>query len=235
MGAVIHLCDVEPEDLGPLLLGQLTPSRAREVARRVAACPQCSAEAADLSAVVAALRAYPPPDVVQAAVPPAPPPAAGLEDVLTGVHAERSRRHRRRTLLAAAAAVAVLGLGTAVVQLLPDDGGRAPGRGPGAVQVQLAGSDGERGRATLAARGWGTAIRLEVSGLDPAARYGVWFAEADGGRLPAGSFRPTAAGSVDLRLSAALPLDAGRVVGVSELPSGAAGRPVDVLAGRLAG
>jgi hypothetical protein len=236
VGAVIHSCDVEPEDLGPMLLGQLTPSRAREVARRVAACPLCAAEAADLASVVAALRAYPPPDVVvqQPAAPDVGPRAAGLETVLAGVHAERTRRWRGRTLGAAAAVAVVLGLGTTAVQLLPAAPDE-PAPVPPTVDVRLAGGGGEQGRAVLAARRWGTSIRLEVSGLDPSARYGVWLAAQDGGRLPAGSFRPTAAGSVELRLSAGLPLDAGHVLGVTQLPVVAGGPPVDVLEARLTG
>lgn len=232
----MHRCDVAEEDLGPLLLGQLTPGRAREVARRVAACPLCAAETADLGPVVQALRAYPPPDAPGPvpAEPDLPPQAAGFETVLAGVRAERSRRHRRRALVAAGAAAGVLALGAAAAALLGDRA-EQPAPVPAAVDVRLAGDEGGRGRATLLPRSWGTAIRLEVSGLDPAARYGVWLAAEDGGRLPAGSFRPTAAGSVDLRLSAALPLSAGRVLGVTQLPGGATPEPVDVLEARLTG
>lgn len=234
MGAVIHRCDVAPEDLGPMLLGQLAPGRAREVARRVAACPLCAAEAADLTPVVAALRAYPPPEaVVPAAVEPElPDPAGGLEAVLAGVRAERVRRTHRRTALAGAAAVVLVALGAGAAQLLPAASDR-PVRD--AVDVRLSGPAGGEGRATLDPRGWGTAIHLEASGLDPAARYGVWLAAEDGGRLPAGSFRPTAAGSVDLRLSTALPLTAGRVLGVTQLPGASSPEPVDVLEARLTG
>ncbi len=240
MGAVIHSCDVAAEDLGPLLLGQLAPSRAREVGRRVAACPLCAAEAAALAPVVAALRAYPPPEVeVREPAEPAEPaeplerpaagPVTGLETVLAAVASERRRRSRGRALLAAAAAVVLLGGAATAVRVVTQE------PAPDAVQVRLAGDDGELGEATLAARQWGTAIRLEVDGLDPAARYGVWLAAADGGRLPAGSFRPTAAGSVELRLSSALPLDAGRVLGVTQLPGASSPEPVDVLEAQLSG
>lgn len=235
MGAVIHRCDVDPADLGPMLLGQLPPGRTREVARRVAACPLCAAEAADLAPVVAALRAYPPPDVVlRQAAEPLVPPAAGLETVLAGVAAERRRRYRGRVLLGAAAAVVLVVLGAATASLLPE-APAGPASAPDVVDVRLAGSDGSAGRATLAPRRWGTTIRLEVRGLDPQARYGVWLAAEDGGRLPAGSFRPTAAGTVDLRLSAGLPLDAGRVLGVTRLPGTSDPEPVDVLEARLTG
>jgi hypothetical protein len=229
---VIHRCDVEAEDLGPLLLGQLTPGRAREVARSVAACPLCAAEAAELAPVVGALRAYPPPDALVDE--PVGPEAAGLETVLASVRSERSSRHRRRSLLAAAAAVAVLGLAAVATSF----GTGAPDRPPPAqatVEVRLDGSAGGQGRAALTPRRWGTAIALEVSGLDPAARYGVWLAAEDGGRLPAGSFRPTAEGSAEVRLSAGLPLDAGRVLGVTQLPGGAGAPAVDVLEARLTG
>lgn len=230
----MHRCEVQPEDLGPFLLGQLTPGRARAVARQVAACPLCAAEAASLTPVVAALRAYPPPDVVvrEAASSGGGARPAGLGAVLAGVQAERGRRSRRRALVAAAATVAVLGVGTPAALVLIDSPDR-PTTPSNAVDVRLDGTPGSAGRAVLDARRWGTAISLEVRGLDPSARYGVWLAAADGGRVPAGSFRPTTAGTVELQLASALPLASGRVIGVSRLPRAASDEPVDVLEARL--
>lgn len=231
----MHRCDVAPEDFGPLLLGQLTPSRARAVARQVAACPSCAAEAASLWAVVTALRAYPPPDVVvqEASRLGDGPTPDGLGVVLAGVQAERGRRARRRLLVAVVAAVTVVGVGTPATLLLADLPDRA--RSSEGIDVRLAGSAPDStGRASLDARRWGTSIHLEVSGLDPGARYGVWLATADDRRTPAGSFRPTAGGTVELDLSSALPLSAGRVLGVSQLPTEDGGRLVDVLEAELA-
>ena len=208
----------------------------------MAACPLCASEAAALTQVVAALRAYPPPDVEVQDVAVTTSglatgqawggsPAEGLGTVLAEVHAERARRSRRRLLLAAAA-IAVAAVATPVALRLTDAPQR-PAPATAALDVRLAGSQGSAGRATLDAERWGTAIRLRVSGLDPAARYGVWLAAEDGGRLPAGSFRPTSAGTVDLRLSAALPLSSGRVIGVTQLPADEGAEPVDVLAAQL--
>ena len=158
MGAVIHRCDVDPADFGPHAARPAVPGRARDVARRVAGCPLCAAEAADLAPVVAALRAYPPP-ADRRCTPASRTPRrgpTGLETVLAGVRAER-RRHRWRAVAAAAAAGAVLALGASAARLLPDEPDR-PATTP--VTVRLAGDDGSQGRATLAARRWGTAIHL---------------------------------------------------------------------------
>lgn len=230
---MIHRCDVRPEDLGPLLLGQLGPAEGRAVARQVAACPLCAQEAAALSQVVAALRACPPPEVQEEPPPSLERPASeALGQVLAEVHRERARRRRRAVAAAAAAGVVVTGGGLAAWQLdIPTGSDRRPSQA--AVAVVLEGSAGTSGRATLADRRWGTAIRLRASGLDADASYGVWLARADGGRLPAGSFTPTSAGTVDLQLTTALPLPAGRVLGVTRLPAEGRQAPLDVLEGRL--
>lgn len=227
---MIHRCDVAPEDFGPLLLGQLRPSRARAVAAQVADCPLCAQEAAALAQVVAALAAYPPLGLEDEDEPVTAAPAV-LDDVLAEVRRQRGRR-RRRVLAAAATAAAVLVAGGAAVREMA--GPRQAGTGQRAdVAVALAGGAGTTGRATLADRRWGTDIRLQASGLDAGAVYGVWLDRADGGRLPAGSFSPTSTGTVDLRLSTALPLPAGRVLGVTRLPDARSPAPVDVREARL--
>ena len=228
----------EPEDLGPLLLGQLTPSRAREVARRVAACPQCSAEAADLAPVVAALRAYPPPDAV-----------VRQRGRAAGATAGRlaSTTCSRRCGSSAADAPAV----APCSQRLPSSRSWRTGRPPcscgrpgrtgadrpaDAVEVRAVGQRRRAGsrHAGGPALGHGHPSRGERPRPVGALRR---VARRRGRRAPAGrarsARRPPA--TVDLRLSAALPLDAGRVLGVTELPAGAADQPVDVLEARLTG
>lgn len=216
MGWVNHDCDVRPEDAGPYLLGQLDPSHAEQVREQVARCPACRLEFGDLSAVVTALEAgTPPPDELDG---PPQPSDGGLPQVLAVVRRHRRGRRLRVAGLAAAAVVVVAGVGL----------------GPGLLSDQpagvvLSGEAGAAGQARLAGETWGTAVRLEVSGLDPGVVYGVWLARADGTRSSAGTFRPGDDGAAQLSLSVGLPLDAGTTVGVSRLPAKPGGDVVDVL------
>ncbi|MCP9487615.1 MAG: anti-sigma factor, partial [Gaiellaceae bacterium MAG52_C11] len=84
----------------------------------------------------------------------------------------------------------------------------------------------------LSARPWGTQVDLAASRLPvlPAGSYyEVWLVRADGTRLAAGTFRPTAPdGRARVRLAAALPLAAIVRIGVTRE---GAGGTTDVLAG----
>ncbi len=226
MGRVNHHCRVREQDLGPYLLGQLVPDRAAEVTEQVVGCPSCAEEVARLRPVVAAMAAGSAPEA-DARATPAPPTSAGLDRVLSTVRREqRSRVSRRLVLAAAAVVVALLVAGTAVLALSPD------GR-----EVRLAGSAGAGGTAAASAvlreQRWGTAIELEVRGLDPTQTYGVWLERREGGRLPAGSFSPQADGTVRLSLGSGLALADSGAVGVARLELGRVDRAVDVLSARL--
>lgn len=231
MGTVNHSCSVREEDLGPYLLGQLPPEEADAVARQVTQCPSCSAEVARLRPVVAALAASPPPSSVGEPAPTSVAP--GWDRVLTSVRHERRSGVRRRTLLAAAAALVLGAGGVAAVRALDDDEDTTAAP-PDGLAVTLAGVSGASASMVLGERRWGTAIDLEVSGLDPDETYGVWLERRAGGRLSAGSFRPDRDGTFQLSLSSGLQLRDSGAVGVALLPGGRVTEAVDVLSAQLA-
>lgn len=231
MGQVNHSCRVSEEDLGPYLLGQLPSGRAEEVAAEVASCPSCAAEVARLRPVVTAMTAASAPEDLGRRTAPLADPSS-LAEVLASVRRAQRSRSRRRAAIAAGGLAAAVALGAAVPVFL--------GAGEQDRRVALARSGAaspESADATasmvLSERGWGTAIKLEVSGLRPEQTYGVWLERREGGRLPAGSFRPDDDGTVQISLSSALDLSDSAAVGVAVLPGGVVADAVDVLSADL--
>jgi Anti-sigma-K factor rskA/Putative zinc-finger len=220
VGAVRHECLVQPEDLGPFLLGQLPREEEARVAEAVAGCPSCADEARALRPVVISLR-------LAATAPPEPAGSTEVAAVqllrstefdrlLASVRAERSRRRartRRRGALvgAAAAAVLLLAVVVGVGALDRDDPKAATG-----AQVTLVGSGGAHGSAVVERRDWGTAIMLNVRGLPPG-RYGAWLQDWSGQRAPAGTFKLGSDGATHLELSVLMRLDDAASVGVTRI------------------
>jgi hypothetical protein len=203
-----HECAVRPEDLGPLLLGQLGRDEAALVAEAVASCPSCSLEVERLAPVAAAMAQVSLP--LDDAAPAAPPPA--LERVLEAVRREQAasrRRLRTRMLLAAASVVLLVAAAVgAAVAIGGDSGGR---------DIALTGQASASGSAVVSERRWGTAITLDVHGLRPGKAYGAWLSDSKGQRVGAGTFRPTADGSAHLELGASLRLGQASWMGVTQL------------------
>lgn len=226
-----HSCRVAEEDLGPYLLGQLSPGRAEEVAAEVAACPSCAAEVVRLRPVVTAMAAASPPEDLGRRSAPLPHPA-GLGEVLASVRRAQRSRARRRVAMAVGGTAAAVALGAAVPVLL---GGGEEEREVALVRAGTASPESADAAASmvLSERGWGTAIELEVSGLRPEQTYGVWLERREGGRLPAGSFRPDDDGTVTISLGSALDLSDSAAVGVALLPDGVVADAVDVLSADL--
>lgn len=232
-----HRCGVQEDELGPFLLGHLDEDQAAAIAERIAACPSCSSEVAQLRAVVATMAEGSPPDEVAAVVSPTgadtPPMSAapeGLANVLTAVRRERlGLRPRRRRFVAlgavaVAAAVTAISVGSIAWPTAPDR----------EVVMARQGSVGDAAAsATLDGRPWGTAITLQAQGLEPGETYGVWLERREGGRLPAGSFSPSDDGTVTLQLTSGLALADSGAVGVALLPGGVTSEAVDVLAASL--
>ena len=211
MGAMKHQCQVLPEELGPYLLGQLDPPEEQRIAALVAECPSCTAEVHSLRPVVAALAMTS--SAVDPTLPPTPtpPPPAGLDGVLSTVRRERAQRSGRSWRLAAAAAVVALILGVGgTVAVLRD--GSEDGR-----SYTLVGQGTARGSAECWERDWGTAISLEVAGLQPGAAYGAWMEDETGDRVPAGTFTATSDGTMQMDLSARMALADAAAMGVTQV------------------
>lgn len=233
MEPVNHACGVGQEDLGPFLLGQLDGHRSTAVAAQVAACPTCSAEVERLRPVVAALaRSSPPPAEPGERNPGATGGTGATAAPVSGADRTVPRRRRpvrrspRRRRLAVGATALVLVAAVGSVVLLN-------GRTDVGERVALAGAPGVSASAVLQERRWGTAIELEVRGLDAGTVYGVWLERREGGRVPAGTFRPDGSGTFRLALASAEQLDDSRAVGIAELPGGRVADAVDVAAATL--
>lgn len=200
-----HACAVGPEDLGPYLLGHLSRHEATRVEAALRSCARCRDEVDSLRSTVA-LMAAAPTNGIELSVPP-----VSLGRVLGAV--DRRRRGRRAALAAAAAAAVAVGA-LAGTSLVGGSHGPAPAR---SEVIQLQNASGASARVLLGQRAWGTALSLEVRGLDPLRTYGAWLAGRDGHRVPAGTFRPDARGWAQLELGAALRRSDSASIGLTAL------------------
>lgn len=200
-------CPDWQDDLAGWLVAQLPPGREALLLEHLASCDRCRAESESLQAVAAVALAMPSPPLV--AEPEAlevldgPPPDLG-DRVLAAVGAERRARRRVRGGLVGLLAGAVLLAG--VLALTRSDDRRLEGE-PIAFGVRPAGAATS---AVLAEGDGDSIVELVATGLDPDVTYALWLSPPGGGlddRVPAGTFRPDAAGRVDVRLRCALPPD----------------------------
>jgi anti-sigma factor RsiW len=205
-------CSAWQEDLAGWLTADLAPDRETLLDAHLAGCATCRGEAESLLDVVALslgaeLAPVPrtEPGEPQAVV--GPPPELA-ERVASAVASERRARRRARLGVAAvagAAAAAVL----AVVLNLATDSAEPPelvGE-PVTFTVVPAGSEAS---ALVAPEGEGSVLQLTATGLDPEVTYAMWLSPPGGGwddRVAAGTFRPRADGTVDVRLPCALPAE----------------------------
>lgn len=174
-------------------------------------CAGCRAELRELRAVAAAL---PLADVDRLAGEQREPSRALGDQVLARLAGARGGARRRRLgrLLAAAAAAAVVFVAAAGIAVLTREDGRDT------VEVALAGTEAS---ATVELResAAGTEVRLVASGLDDGDWYWLWVTDANGRRVPAGTFRGTG-GELDVTMTAALTLDDTRRVWVTDADDG---------------
>jgi hypothetical protein len=174
-------CRERREEIGALVLGELSDSQALALRAHASECEGCRREIEALEPV-AALLSHADPDRVAVAT---PPPPAGLESRLAQrLGAERRTRRRRRVRLAFAGATAALAAGVAAVALITaGDEGRV------ATTVAFDTGDPRVGlTATLDAKPWGTEVALAVRGIEEDTRCRVWLVGPDGERVAAGSF-----------------------------------------------
>lgn len=176
-------------------------------------CAACRAELRELTLVARALAAVPLSAIDAAPVEPSGALGSRVLDRLAQERdAIRSRRVRRAfagTGAFAAAAAAVI-----AIVLVVGTGG---GNGPGGTRVVLPRVGGERASATatLRAKAAGTEVEMQVTGLHRGDYYWLWVTDAEGHRLPAGTFR----GSdhpLKMHLTAAMPLAEARRIWVTD-------------------
>ncbi|MGW5682161.1 anti-sigma factor family protein [Nonomuraea sp. NPDC003754] len=195
--------------LGMHALGRLPEAELATLLAHTDGCPACRAELASLDQVAGALG-HANPDRVAAL--PTPPPWL-RDSVVAAVGVRHLNRRRRRRLLAWSGGLMTAAASAAVVVtvLVSGAGGHTVTYGARGMQIT----------AELAARQWGTAVNLQVSGLDNGQRYLVWLERADGSRVPAGSFTARGAGAT-MELSAAVQGDDAVALGLSTVPGGPA-------------
>jgi anti-sigma factor RsiW len=213
------------ESLGAYVLGHLDAIDAAAVEAHVAACPACAAALRDLVPTAAVLATVDPAAVPgDDPTPREPVPADLVERVVARVGAQRARRLRLRVraVAAVAAVVTVLAVAAVAVPRLGDEPEEP------LEQVVLANPTGPQGTATLRPWDWGTGIHLEATGLEPGDVYGVWFADASGDRLSAGTFVAVDDGEIDCYLTSAMLRPEAAVLGVTDIGDG-----TDVLAAPL--
>lgn len=181
--------------LGAYLIGSLPPADRAAVERHLASCAECRSELTTLaplpgllgrlSAEAARSRALSPdPDLL----------ARTLDAVRARRAAERRSLWRWRLTAAAAAVVAVV---TAAASLWPSGPPPAP-------LVAVAGGSAA-GTGSLDARGWGTAVELDLSNLPAAPGYVAVAVARDGHGEVAATWGATASGGAVISGATAIP------------------------------
>lgn len=171
-------CDDVRVLLGAYALGSLDPPEEQLVRDHLESCAACSAEFADLGRTASALALVDLADVIGPAEAP-----DNLPRLLAQVRA--FRRRRRLAALAVAASVAVLaGIGGLVA------GG--DGELPVSEPPPVASVSAEEAGVSLAVdawdKGWGTALRAEISGVPAGSRCSLVAVGQDGTREIAASW-----------------------------------------------
>lgn len=208
-GGTVTSCRDYHSLLGMHALGRLPEAEMATLLAHTDGCPGCRAELESLDQVAVALG-HANPDRVAAA--PAPPPWL-RDSVMTAVGVRHQRRRRHRRMLAWTGGLATVAASAAVAATVLLSGAGAHTVTYGARGMQIS--------AELAARQWGTAVNLKVSGLENGQRYLVWLERGDGSRVPAGSFTSRGMG-LTMELSAAVQGDDAVALGLSTVPGGPA-------------
>jgi anti-sigma factor RsiW len=204
-------CADRHDDIVDALMGNLSDARRAEFEAHTRSCAGCAAEVRELASVTSQLRGT---DIDLDAIAEFDEPPAGLRASVTHAieHAEPERsnvrqldsRRRRARRISLAVLVAAAVLAIAFVGL----GRSSPGTHP--EQVALAAKPAAPGASATAAlrpQTYGTAIHLDVAGLDEGTVYALWLADATGTRSPAGTFVAGHDGRAAIDTSTALPRD----------------------------
>lgn len=178
--------------LGVYVVGAIEPGERALVDEHLGECEACRDELAGLAGLPAMLSRVPAADVSHLVMPQAEPPEAVpdeiLDSLLRRVSAHRQRRFWR--LAGAAAAVLIIGAGGTAAAASLTSGSAVP-----RAAVATAASPGGQVSAVVdyAPAAWGTAMRVQVSGIRPGTTCQFWVVGPDGRTSFAGTW--TVAGS----------------------------------------
>jgi Putative zinc-finger len=177
-------------DLGAYLIGSLAPAERVVVERHLAACERCRGELAELAPLPGLLARLDPDEARHQTLSPSPDllPRA-LEAVRHQQAADRRTLLRWRAGAATAAAAAVVAAAAAVVPAVLPEPDVAP-----ALPFTVTAGVPAAGTGSMEPRGWGTAVRLELTGLPPAAGYQAYATSRDGHTEVAATWGPTPSG-----------------------------------------
>lgn len=225
-------CDEIRIDLGAYALGALEADEAQRVEAHLEGCDGCRSELEQLSFASSLLRT----PVARAFAAESDPDPALIEKALAGVASARVAETRRVRRLRVATTGSVAGLAAAIVVAVslgtrPVDSFAPTGR---ATALRAAVGVAATASVRISARPWGTQVDLRTErmpALPPGAYYEVWLVRADGTRVAAGTFRPTAPGGrARVRLAAGIPRPLVARVGVTLEGAGPGRRVLDALA-----
>lgn len=198
------------ESLGAYALGHLTPQERTGLEAHLEGCPSCRAELQSVNSVAALL---PHADPERFGPPPQPPADLGkriLASFDVEMETKKQRRRRRRFNFGFAGGLAAATAALLALVILPGGGGGAPQQ-----QVAFASlPPGVKIAATLEPHGYGTEIRMYVSGIRSGTLCRVFLTAPDGTRYPAGSFRYRWGEDSEAELSSALDLSRTAQIGV---------------------
>ena len=195
------------EDIGAYLLGGLSDERRTALLAHLDGCPNCRVELAELAEVAHVMPVADPLRNHQLEA----PSSSLMDSILGAIAGERRARRARltRRVAAAAAIAAALILGVFAAATLPGDSSGST--------VEFAGAGTGGSTASLEYLPGGTRIDLDIDGLPLEETYYVWLEDSDGERIPAGTFwTPDEAGSLQLKLTAAISLRRCEGIGISD-------------------
>jgi Putative zinc-finger len=179
--------------LGVYVVGAIDPAERALVDEHLSQCALCRDELAGLAGLPAMLSRVPASDVQRLSMSPtglpelAEPPAELLNSLLRRVAVRRRARMWRGAVAVAAAAVIAAAGATAITQLT------RPATAQREVATGINPSTHVGALVDYSATGWGTAMRVQVSGISPGTKCQFWVVGAHG-RKWAGTWTVTGYG-----------------------------------------
>jgi hypothetical protein len=207
--------------LGVYVLGALEPVERVALEQHLETCPACRDELSELAGLPGLLAHVDVADVV-GEEPSAP---AELLERLLAIAAEERRGARHWRVMTAAAVIAIASAGAAAAAVQISESHHRTPASP--TQIARTGSNGQvTARITTLAKAWGTAVRMQLTGVHEGETCSLVIVSRTGEREVAASWRVNYTGVVDVQGATAIPasdiasydvmtLDGRRLVSVS--------------------
>lgn len=186
--------------LGVYVVGALEPVERVAIEHHLETCSACRDELSELAGLPGLLAHV---DVAEV-VGEEPSAPAELLDRMLAAAAEERRSARRWRVMVAAAVVAIATAGTTAAAVQLAEGNHGSAKAP--TQAALVASQGQvTARITPAAKAWGTAVRMQLTGVREGETCSLVVVSRDGQREVAASWRVNYSGVVDVQGATALP------------------------------